>query len=529
MGNELNEIERKRINSVINELSRQGYLDDNSKGGFEPFEPFEINGANELPSFPIECLPDKIRGFVESVTECLQVPVDMVAVSAITVISLCVQGKYEVNPKPGWTEPLNLYTLIVARPSERKSPTAREMTEVVYKYVEEENERRNPAIEEYKLKSDILTKKVNSLKKTIAEGRSKKNVSMDDVLETQKELDELEVVNPLQLIVDDITPESLAVLLMDNNERMSIISAEGGIFGLAAGRYNDKTNIDILLKAYSGDPATINRIGRKSIYLKHPLLTILLFVQPSIIREIMENSEFSGRGFLARFLYTIPVTTIGSRTYETKAISEVEKKRFNDLAYNLLSIPDMFGCRTIRFSEGAHILASDFFNQIEGRLIDDLEEIDSWAGKFHGQVMRIAGILHCIKYELDSYNVLLEETTMREAITIGYYFLEHAKTAFAIMGYESPVIKEAKYLISKIDLELTKGSKVTKRNLYQLCNGRFQTVEDMKPGLDILVERGYIRIYQQKTGGRPTEIIEINPEYERQKVQKVQKEGDIND
>ena len=43
----------------------------------------------------------------------------------------------------------------------------------------------------------------------------------------------------------------------------------------------------------------------------------------------------------------------------------------------------------------------------------------------------------------------------------------------------------------------------------------------MQPGLDILVDRGYIAIEKVKTKGRPTEKIYFSPEV--QKVQKVQK------
>ena len=47
----------------------------------------------------------------------------MVATAVITTISLCNQGKYLIQGKEGWKEPVNLYSLIVARPSERKTPT----------------------------------------------------------------------------------------------------------------------------------------------------------------------------------------------------------------------------------------------------------------------------------------------------------------------------------------------------------------------------------------------------------------------
>ena len=51
------------------------------------------------------------------------------------------------------------------------------------------------------------------------------------------------------------------------------------------------------------------------------------------------------------------------------------------------------------------------------------------------------------------------------------------------------------------------------RDLYQSCKGHFKTKEDMQPGLDMLVERGFIRIIkeQNKKAGRPLEFIGGKP------------------
>lgn len=89
---------------------------------FEPFEPFEPPDTANLPSFPVDCLPPVLRYMATAAADNLQVSVDMAAVSALTVASLCTQGKFIINPKPGWVEPLNLYAAVIARPSDRKTP-----------------------------------------------------------------------------------------------------------------------------------------------------------------------------------------------------------------------------------------------------------------------------------------------------------------------------------------------------------------------------------------------------------------------
>lgn len=485
---------------------------------FSHFTPLVKNHKKILMSFPIEELPEEIRPYIEAVSESLQVPVDMVATFVLSILSLCIQGKYWLNVKPDWTESLNLYVVVVGRPSERKSPTLKETTKPVFKYVEEENEKRQPYIAEYELKKKIITGRLKNIQDALAKMSKKNTYTMNDAIECQKELTELEEVRELKMILDDVTPESLVKAMQENNERMGIISAEGGIFGMLAGRYNNNTNFDIFLKSYSGEYYSAVRIGREDAELKHPYLTICLAVQPQVISDIMENKDFRGKGLLARFLYSIPNTRVGERVYKTKPISPFIRSDYEKLIHELLDIPDFtnFVERTIRLSDGADKLAETYYHWIESRLTNELEEIEDWAGKLHGNTMRIAGILHVVKYKVGSVNTLLEESTMKSAIEIGKYYLEHSKMAFDIMGLSDPQeVKEAKYIISRLGTNDKNDLNdfINKRDAIRLCQ-RYESVEEMEPGLKCLEEHGYIAIVKETKGrGRPSEKIYINPEY----------------
>lgn len=488
-----------------------------------------------------------MKVYVETVAEALQVPVDMVGVTVLTVVSLSIQTKFAICPIEGWIEPLNLYAVIAARPSERKSPVVREVTQVIYKYANEYNEKNRQRIEEYNIEKDVLIKKIANMKQELASvKKSKITFTMDDLKALQDEYSELEEVTPLRLVADDVTPEALASLMCENGGKMAIISTEGGMFDIAAGRYSDKANIDVFLKAYSGDPIMVDRKGRTAECIPSPALTILLTVQPTVIEEIMNNKEMSGKGFVARFLYSIPVSRIGNRSYRVKPIPKEVKGKFDNLICRLLDIPDIGSPRNLRLSAEADKLAEGFFQEIESQLLNDLEMIEGWAGKLHGQTMRIAGILHCCEHIEDSCNVPVSGETMKNAISLGRYFLEHAKAAFYIMGFsDPPEVKDAKYLIKKIDNFYSEGDsqnpqntqntqniekniepkipiipKIMKlRDLYHSCKGKFRTVDDMQPGLNELIERGFIRIVKRQTGkaGRPSEVIEVNPEYWKSK------------
>lgn len=484
-------------------------------GAFRPFRPFSSPDISKLPLFPVECLPPALQNYAQAIADSKQVSVDMAAVACLAMVSLAVQGKVLVNPKPGWIEPVNLYAVVVALPSDRKSPTLQAVTAPVYDYVKAENERRAPEIDRYQTEKNVLVSSINKLMESISKP-SNKALTVDDIMEKKRELAELEgeAVHPLRLMADDVTPEKLVDLMADNAGKMAIVSSEGGIFDIIAGRYNDKLNMDVFLKAYSGDPVMIDRKSGPSKHIDHPTLTILLMTQPKVLTSVMENGEFRGRGFLARFLYSIPKSIVGTRKYETPDIPYSAKEAYRVLLTSLLSMPDTDNPPLIRFSPEAYEISKKFFEELEPRLVDDLEEIEDWAGKFHGQVMRIAALLHCCQYTKDAASFPVSAETVQRAVTIGNYFLEHAKAAFDIMGMAEPQEeKDAKYILKRLDT--IDGDSTSMNELYHKCQKKagFKTMEEFEQKMEPLVERGYLYVELVSTGGRPSEKIYINPEY----------------
>lgn len=505
---------------VETELDRIGKEEERFLLGFEPFSPFvgSVSYVSCQPAgdrgFPIDALPPILRRYVEAVAENIQVSPDMAAVAALGIASICAQGKFFIKAKEGWTLPLNLYIAIIAKPSERKSPMLDAMTRPIYEYERIENERRKPAVDEYRTKHKLLEKELESLTKAATSaGNSKNRVSYDRVIAKKKELSELEEnpVNMLRLIADDVTTEAIALLLSRNEERLSIVSSEGGIFAIAAGKYGkDKgANIDVLLKAYSGEPVAVDRIMRDAIRLNHPLLTILLTIQPQVANEVLENTEFRGRGFIARFLFSAPNSIISKRAYRTRPIPLSVENEYNNLLQLLLDLPS--GNRIITLSEEADQESELFHYLLEPRLVDDLEPIEDWAGKYHGQVMRIAGLLHVCAFKDKAANFPLEREIMNAAERIGEYFLAQAKAIYQGAGLaESQIVKDAKYILKRLD-ESGKNP-ITKRDLQRLCQKTgLDTMEKIEPVLDLLAEHGYIRIEDATPisgkGRKPSKLI----------------------
>lgn len=484
-----------------------GYIPPDTYNGLGPVVwdtpiPFDEYG---LPTFPVDALPEVIRRYVLAVAESTQTPVDMAAVEALGIVSLCCQGKYFIRGNADWTEPLNTYMVVIMEPAERKSSVLSMMIRPVEEYEKEENSRRNAEIVEGRMIQDKLEKE----KRSLVERASKGKATEEEVRAKAAELAKFEPAKPLRLFVDDVTSEKLTSVLAENKGRAAVVSAEGGIFSIMSGLYNRNVNIDVFLKGHSGDTIRVDRVGRASESIIHPALTIVLAVQPEVLNGLMSNNTFRGRGLTARFLYSMPKSTVGRRSFSAEPIPEGVKARYRDLIETILSGNNEQ--EPISLDDGAAEVLEGLFNEVEGRLKGDLAEIPDWAGKFVGSVLRISGILHVMKYPKDSMFDSVDKATMENAVTIGRYFLEHAKAAYSLMGADA-VNKNAQYLLSAIKRE--RLAEFSRRDAMRLCR-RFKTAESLQPVLDRLCEYGYLAAKPlppaHGAGRKPSEVYLTNP------------------
>lgn len=463
------------------------------------------NKRYDLPVFPVDALPETVRRYVLAVAESTQTSVDMAAVEALGVVSLCSQGKYFIRGNADWAEPINIYTVFILPPAERKSSVLSMMIRPVEEYEKEENSRRNAGIIESQMVLSLLKKE----KRSLVERASKGKATEEEVRAKATEIAKYEPVKPLRLFVDDVTSEKLTSVLAENKGRAAVVSAEGGIFDIISGLYSRNVNIDVFLKGHSGDTIRVDRIGRASESIIHPALTMVLAVQPEVLNGLMSNNTFRGRGLTARFLYSMPKSTVGSRSFSTKPIPEGVRARYQALIETILSGDNEQ--EPISLDDGARGVLEDLFNEIEGRLKGDLAEISDWAGKFVGAVLRISGILHVMKYPKDSMFDSVDRETMENAVAIGRYFLAHAKAACSLMGADT-VNKDAQHLLSFIKRE--RLAEFSRRDGMRLCRS-FKTADSLQPVLNRLCEYGYIAVKPQEPasgiGRRPSEVYVTNP------------------
>lgn len=469
--------------------------------------PLPFNEVN-LPPFPVKSLPWPLGEWVTAVSQNTETPTDMAAVCALAVLSCTVQGKFVVSPKSHYSEPLNLYFLIVANSGERKSAIVRLMTQPIYQYERKENERRRTLMENEQVKLNSLKRQVENLE------RDGKNEKASKIRVQYRSIEQNQT-KPLRLIADDTTPEAMTSLLANNNGVLSIITTEGGIFDTLAGRYSNTISIDTVLKAYSGDPIRVDRKGREGEVINNPTLTMLLSAQDNVLAEIMKNEAFKSRGLTARILYSRPKSKMGTRHFVTPDIPPDLEIAYQRLVSKLLEIPYPTNgiLPIINLSPSAQNEVIRFHDWLEPKLVDELEYMESWGAKLLGNMLRIAGMLHCAKNPNAPSETALSSETLQQAIAISEYFLHHAKCIHNLLGTDKDM-QLAKHVTKK--LQNQEKRELSKYQIFRLCRGSFQRVDDLNPILDILIEFGYLkeRRHPAPTGGRPrANTYLLNPNF----------------
>jgi len=68
------------------------------------------------------------------------------------------------------------------------------------------------------------------------------------------------------------------------------------------------------------------------------------------------------------------------------------------------------------------------------------------------------------------------------------------------------------YLLNKFKKYLKSGRReIQKQKVWQSVKNRIGNATNLDEVLQFLEERGYIKIEKQSTGGRPAEVVKINP------------------
>jgi hypothetical protein len=503
-------------------------MNDAIKTALDAAEPFTPDpwpslirlDAPSLPSLDRMAIPGWAGDYAAALSDATETPFELAASMVLAACSTAVARRYRVMVKPGYFEPTNLWLAVALTPGNRKSAVQAAAAAPLLAWERAEGDRLKEQI-------DAATSVVRTAEARVKDLRAKAAKADNDMdaRSFAEQAAAIEADMPMipkvpQLWTSDATPERFGVLLADNGERLSWLSSEGGIFDLLAGRYNSGIpNLDLILKAHSGDAERVDRGSRPPVYLRYPLLTIGLSPQPDVLRGLSARPGFRGRGLLGRFLWMLPPSPVGWRTFEAPQVSERVETAYTAGVWAILDTPLDTGDdgeerpHILRLSVEAQAEWKAYAQHLEARMRPggDYEGITDWAGKAPGTAARLAGVLHVIATGGSEPEISAD--TMRRALKLMAVIAQHSLAALDLMGADEAVAAARRVWAW---IEAGRRDRFTVREVFQALKGQFPRVDSVNAALDVLAERGYLTVTDTPRkpgpGKPPSPTVEIRPD-----------------
>jgi len=476
--------------------------------------PIPLGDGGGVPAFPVEVLPGWLGEYVAAVATATQTPPDLAGMLALAVLATVAAGAAEVEPRPGWREPLCVFVAVGMDAGARKSAVFSALTRPVAEFERDQAAAALPGITETATLRRIADQAAAHAEAAAGKApASQQEEARAEAIARAAEASSL-VVPPIpRWPVDDATPEALAGLLATYG-RIALLSPEGDVFDQMAGRYNQSAgpNLGVYLKGHAGDLLKVDRRGRPPEYVERPCLTIGLAVQPEVLRGLAGRPGFGGRGLLARFLYSLPPSLVGRRQPGAPPVPAAVADRYalelQALAASLAVPAGDDGPALLTLDQAAGERLLGFERDLEPRLAaggGDLAHLAGWAAKLAGATCRLAGLLHLAGHLRDGWARPINADTFAGAARLADYLVEHARAVFDLMGAD-PRVDDARWLVDWI--ARTGQVQFTRRDAHHAApRGRFPKATDLDPALSLLEEHGYLRRVDADPsgpkGGRP--------------------------
>ncbi|CQI89178.1 Uncharacterised protein [Yersinia rohdei] len=411
---------------------------------------YALSSFNGGSSFPLENVPDIIRNAIIGAASKTKAPIPLIFASAMTPVSLLCQGMTDVSPTEGLTLPVSCNFCTVAESGERKSTVDKIFMMSLHEYEREIEVQYGNTMQQYETERDIWEEELKALKNELHK-KTKNKQPREEIKELIREHQEVRPEEParIQLLCSDITPAALQYQLHKGGGSMALHSAEGDI--ILGGQAIQ--NLGMLNDRWDGAPFTVSRRTSESFTVHDARLSASLMVQDAPLRKYFKRSQEQARGsgFLARFFFSRPQSTIGSRTGPTLENYQEQlvpyHMRLRQLLGNYVQKivkKEPVQRKALTFTPEAAIRWMDICEYFERGMAEGGAycHLRDFASKEGNKVARLAALFH---YFSGAEGDITEDTIMN-AQRISQWYLHEALALFGPVPEEPQYIQDAELL-----------------------------------------------------------------------------------
>ncbi len=470
------------------------------------------NPLPPVPAFELDLVPAALRGWVEDAADGLQVPPEFCAVPAVVAAAGLIGRQVGVAMKrqERWVERCILWGALIGRPSTSKSPALRPAQKMLARIEGRHRATWNASVREIELATELQKQE-----RVLAQRKAAKALQDGNRDAARQALDLEDAGDPPpepRIVVNDATVEKLGELL--NANPRGLVQFRDELAGWLAtldreGREGDR---GFWLECWNGQgPYTCDRIGRGTVRIEAPAVSILGGIQPGKLSEYVRGAVRGGMaddGLLQRFQLAVWPDLPASWQYVDRAPNPTADAAAWGCYTRLDQLGDLPGMDRadgidvpfLRLSEGAQELLVEYQTTLMVRLRAGGEppHMESHLGKYPALAGRLALVLHLC----DHHGGPVGAEAMGTALDWLEYLEPHARRVYA--PADGGGVAAAHLLLRRrADLIRVHHGEFTTRDVYRKGWAGLDR-DTVEAAVEVLVEYGHVREEIAETGGRPT-------------------------
>ncbi|MET3694566.1 YfjI family protein [Methylobacterium goesingense] len=451
------------------------------------------------------------------ISDRMQCPPDFPAAAAIVAMGSVLGRQIGIRPKclDNWTEVANLWGLIVGRPGTMKSPAMNEALGPLRRLEAKARDEHLEALTSYEREANI-----HKLRKNAAEEYAKKKFKISPNATLDVEIPaEPDTPKAKRFIVSDATYEALGAILVNNPNGILAFRDELVALLKTLDKEEYAAARGFFLSAWDGKQGyTFDRIGRGHQHIESVCVSMLGSTQPGKLATYIGRALKGGDGddgMIQRF----GVLTWPDQGQEWRNVDRLPDSSAKELVHKVfdwLSRPNWAhvqpsinpddNSRYLSFDPQASELFIAWLGDLESELRSGILHVslESHFAKYRKLVPALALINHMA----DGQSGFITTASLERAIGYATYLKTHAKRAYSA-GLRSEATAAAAILSRIRKGELADG--FTLREIHQRDWSNLTDRDQIKSGLDMLLDYEWLRYTEISTGGRPKGIYSINP------------------
>ena len=498
-----NTVEAKKLvnkNEIKNNAGNAGML---AKPNPLPLKDHEL----EPPmSFHERLLPKSIRRYILDTAYSLDnTAPDFLAVSIISMMAALIGSNVEIKPKrkDDWSVPCIIWTMIVGKASEKKSPAINKIKANVDDII---NTQLKPKTEKqviaYESKSRIYNNKRSSLEKSLDKAYEDDNI--EKAIELQDKIEQLKKpTKPIlrEVYVNDSTIEALKMSLESNPIGILMLCDE--LSGLIA-TFNQPSRSherSVYLEGFNGARGNhkVSRVTRDDVELELMFISIFGGIQPDMLQPLISKALTGEQndGFLERFLQ-MSVYPLSSESKVTDHLVESSDK---SKIKHILSVLASLNCPYEPLELKFDYMAQKKWDKWANEALDDQKrapkELESFCAKRTAHCAKLALVFHLLE-EADKTgptegftpSLIVGVESINRAMVWMRYLKTHAERIMLSGKTQGVSNSSAKTLISRLEKLYPE---FTKHELSQKGWKNLTTAEQRTNALEKLENLGYIQ------------------------------------